>query len=121
MKKLNELIDKLDKLTPHVAGKLEDYGKGYMLQIISAYKKGKDINIKNEAKPGIYVNDSNEFKLIEVLYENQKQKKEYNKQMFELLKEELANKIVYTSCLSESKDSLMIQLFILEEVKLFLL
>lgn len=120
MKKLNELIDKLDKLTPHVVGKLENYGKGYILQIISAYQKGKDIKLKEDAKPGIYVKDSNEFKLIEVLYENQKQKKEYEKQMFTLLQEELENKIVYTSCLSESKDSLMIQLFILDEIKLFL-
>ncbi len=119
MKKLNELLDKLEKLTPHVSGKIEDYGKGYMLQVVSAYKKGNDLNIKEDAKPGIYVNDSQDFKIIEILYENKKQKKEYDKQMFELLIEELENKIVYVSCLSESKDSLMMQLFILEEVTPF--
>ena len=119
MKKLNELLDKLEKLTPHVSGKIEDYGKGYMLQVVSAYKKGNDLNIKEDAKPGIYVNDSQDFKIIEILYENKKQKKEYDKQMFELLIEELENKIVYVSCLRESKDSLMMQLFILEEVTPF--
>lgn len=119
MKKLNELIDKIDKLTPHVAGKLEDYGKGYILQVVVANKKSGEIQIKEDAKPGIYVKDSIGFKIIEILYENIKQKKEYEKQMFTLLKEEIDNKIIYTSCLSETKDSLMIQLFVLNEIKNF--
>lgn len=117
MKKLNILLDKLEREYPRVSQKLNYYGTGKLVQVIMANKKDKTIKTKDGVKPGIYVSDEEDRKIIEILYANIQEKKQYEKELYEILAEEITDKIVYVSCVSQEKDSLLMQFYIMREVK----
>ena len=79
--------------------------------------KDKTIKTKDNVKPGVYVNDQEEVKIVEILYTNIRQKKMYEKELYNILVETIKDKIVYVSVVSQEKESLLIQLFIMKEVK----
>lgn len=117
MKKLNILLDKLDREFPRVTKKIDNYGAGKIVQVIMANKKDKTIKTKDDVKPGIYVSDKEEIKIVEILYTNIQEKKQYEKDLYDILIEDLKDNIIYVCCVSQAKDSLLIQFYIMREVK----
>ena len=119
MKNLNILLDNLEKKYPFVTQKLDSYGSGTLVQIIVASKKDKTIPRKENTESGIYVNNNTEKNctIIEILYGNIQEKKKYEKELYNILVNILADNIIYVSFFYRDKDILRIQLYKMEELK----
>ena len=117
MKKLNTLLSKLDNEFPRVTKQFKYKGLGKLVQVIMSSDKDKNIKTKEGVEPGVYINDQEDFEIIEILYSDNKQKKEYEKQLYNILTDLITKKIIYVGCVSQEKESLLIQFLIMEIVE----
>ena len=119
MKELNKLLEKLDKQCPHATNKIETYGTGKIIQIIVGDINTKTFKVDQEKLPGVYTNETDTVDIIEVLYKTNAERKKFAKQLMNTLKEKLDKKIVFTSVISETDDTLLIQLYALDALDTF--
>lgn len=119
MRKLNTLLSKLDNEYPRVTKQFKYKGLGKVVQVIMSSTEDPFMKkmIKDNTKIGININNKEEFEIIEILYSDNKQKKEYEKELYNILTDLLKGKIIYVSCISQEKQSLMIQFLIMEIVE----
>lgn len=119
MRKLNALLSKLDSEYPRVTKQFKHKGLGKVVQVIMSSTEDPFMKkmIKDNTKIGININNKEEFEIIEILYSDNKQKKEYEKELYNILTDLLKGKIIYVSCISQEKQSLMIQFLIMEIVE----
>jgi hypothetical protein len=125
MKKLNEFISYIEKYIPTAYCEIKDLGKGFYVQVIMSSTSNKNISVKESATTGIYVNDivktseGNDIQLIEILYDNNGDKKRFSRQLVDELTKIFANKYIFCNVLSEGKEELRMQFMVLEEIKPF--
>ena len=119
MRKLNALLSKLDNEYPRVTKQFKYKGLGKVVQVIMSSTEDPFMKkmIKDNTKIGININNKEEFEIIEILYSDNKQKKEYEKELYNILTDLLKGRIIYVSCISQEKQSLMIQFLIMEIVE----
>ena len=123
MKKLNTLLSKLDSEFPRVTKQFKHKDLGKVVQVIMSSiddpYMGKMIKDKN--KTGITINNQDDFEIIEVLYADDKQKKECEKELYNILVDLIKGKIIYVGCVSQEKvkkkESLVMQFLIMEIVE----
>lgn len=122
MKRFNEFISYVEQNIPVVYNNIDTFGDGYILQVIMASDKNKEM-IKEKAKSGLFISDlietknNRKIKSIEILYSNNAERKLYSRELVENLKQLFNSKIVYVSLLDNQKEKVLMQFYILDNVK----